>query len=674
MEPRAQIQTCSRCGPVALMLLSVVRAAASPPDSEPWLAGAFAADATEVARAAAEVDAVGGDAVGGDVVMLFRDDRFDFDAGGRMTHTRRWVYRVITPSGADDWSVSEVGWSPWHQARPEIRVRVVDAGGGQRWLDSEAASDLTAEEAGLGGERRLLRVPLPVTVGAVVEELVVSREIQPLFSAGASFKHVLTMPVPVRRGRLTLAAPEALPLRYGVRKLALEHRQKVVDGRVTVTFDYADLPAARPIEAGLPADQPRYPHVVFSTGDNWASVAGAYARAVDQRLAESDPLAVLRWLPDRGAGTRLERIAELVAGVRGNVRHQAAELGAGPLVPASPLAVLRRGAGDSKDLAAVLTAALRAEGIPAHLALLRSGYGMDVEPELPGLGRFNHVLVYLPAPKTSAEGFPMWIDPSDRFSRAGELASDRQGRLALIASPESRLPVRTPASRAEDNRTITEIDVYMAEEGPARMVEASTYFGAAERRQRVVTSQIDGAGRRLGYEAYLQAAYRAEALGEVEETAASDLSAHFGLRLEALRAGRGWTAAGEAALAVDLSHLITALPRPLLVAGGPRQGDFVFHEPLVNEWHYRIHLPPKMQARALPEDLSRPLSTGSLVRTVRLEGPMIRADFRLDSGPRRITAEELDAFRDAVQELLREEALVLWFDHRRRRGQDPPGT
>ena len=182
-------------------------------------------------------------------------------------------------------------------------------------------------------------------------------------------------------------------------------------------------------------------------------------------------------------------------------------------------------------------------------------------------------------------------------------------------------------------------------------------------RQRLVTSQVGAGERRLGYEAYIEAAYRAEALGEVEETAALDLSTPFVLQLEALRADRAWTAIGEAAMAVDLNHLITALPRPLLIGEGPRQGDFVFHEPFVNTWRYRIHPPPKMQAQALPEDLSTPLSTGSLERTVRREGRVILTEFRLDSGHRRLTPDQFHAFRDAVQGVLSQEALVLLFEH-----------
>ena len=117
-----------------------------------------------------------------------------------------------------------------------------------------------------------------------------------------------------------------------------------------------------------------------------------------------------------------------------------------PLSPSSPLATLRRGAGDGKDLAVVLAAALRAEGIPAHVALLRPGTGRDIEPTLPGMGMFSHAIVYVPGEP------PLWIDPTDRWARPGELPLLDQGRRALVAAAETEDLVETPLSVSSDQR------------------------------------------------------------------------------------------------------------------------------------------------------------------------------------------------------------------------------
>ena len=74
-----------------------------------------------------------------------------------------------------------------------------------------------------------------------------------------------------------------------------------------------------------------------------------------------------------------------------------------------------------------------------------------------------------------------------------------------------------------------------------------------------------------------------------------------------------------------------------------------------------------MSLRELPKDLTRLVATGRLSRALRLEGSVVLVNFRFDSGPRRLSAEQLVAFRDAVQELLQGEALLLWFERKKRR-------
>jgi len=649
---------------VVLLVARVTLAATDPEALEPWLGEPFSATPEAIRDAASDFSPSGVD-----VLMLFRDDRFVFDEEGRMTHVRRWVYRILTPQGLEGWSVSEASWSPWHQERPRIRARVVLPDGTERRLESSGSIELDADEAGLAGGRRLVRAPLVVKVGSVVEEEVVIRDYRPAFAAGVSARHLLVMPVPVYRGRVTLQAPEALPLRFAIRKApTLEPRRESRADTVRLIVDYGGVPAARAVEVGLPPDQPRYPHVAFSTGENWSEVASAFAHAVDSKIAESDSEAVVRWLPKGGAVSQLDRITELLIGLRGNVRYAPVELGAVDVSPESPLVTLQRGSGDGKDLATLLVAVLRSEGIPAYLALLRAGYGMDVDPDLPGLGRFNHALVYIPADD------PIWLDPGDVFSRSGEIAPDRQGRLALVASPNTQQLLRTPVSASTENRTVTTIDIFMAEEGPARVVETSVYQGAAEYRQRLVTSQVEAADRRIGYEAYVKAAYRAEALSGLEETPVRDLSTPFRLRLEVEKADRAWTSVDEGAAAIDLSYLITALPREFLVAGGgPRLGDFVFQEPFLTEWRYRIRPPAQMALRRLPKDSLRRLGTARLRRSFRREGSQVHAVIQLDTGPRHLSAKQFNLFREAVQALLVEESLVLWFDRQARTKSGTPG-
>jgi hypothetical protein len=60
-----------------------------------------------------------------------------------------------------------------------------------------------------------------------------------------------------------------------------------------------------------------------------------------------------------------------------------------------------------------MIAMLRAAGIPAYMALLTTQQWRETVPSLPGLGQFNHAIVFIPGPPE------VWIDVTSEYSKAG---------------------------------------------------------------------------------------------------------------------------------------------------------------------------------------------------------------------------------------------------------------
>src|SRR4029077_10179695 len=114
-----------------------------------------------------------------------------------------------------------------------------------------------------------------------------------------------------------------------------------------------------------------------------------------------------------------EYVAKVVERLHREVRYTGVEFGTARLVPAYPAETLRRRFGDCKDKSTLLVAALRASGIDAHLALLSAGDDQDVSPGLPGLGMFDHAIVFVPA--AGAAGADLWIDATAEYARVGTL-------------------------------------------------------------------------------------------------------------------------------------------------------------------------------------------------------------------------------------------------------------
>ena len=231
------------------------------------------------------------------------------------------------------------------------------------------------------------------------------------------------------------------------------------------------LGAVEDSDIDLPTHNFSGPLIEFSTGESWSAVASAYRELVEPQI---DPNKVKSLLPRGDWADRAATIQGIVAQLHKDVRYTGVEFGESSLQPASAAEVIKRHYGDCKDKAALLVGMLRAAGIPASIALLDSGPGLDVTPELPGMNQFDHAIVYVPS---RSGGDPLWIDATAEYSQVGTLPSMDEGRLALIIAEGTTSLTLTRIPKAEDD-SLTELrDVVMADYGSAHIVETSVTHG-----------------------------------------------------------------------------------------------------------------------------------------------------------------------------------------------------
>jgi len=639
---------------------------------EPWEAAPFTADPAAVARAAARFAGHDGEPV----VMLLSDQRYSLDRAGRETYTQRLVYRIVSTGADSSWSTVERNWSPWHQTRPEVRARVITPEGVVHSLDPGYLTESGEVQDGpdMFGDGRVLRGPLPATgPGVVVEQEVTVRDTAPFFDSGIVEVADVTASVWAHHVHIVLEAPAGTPLRYVTRLLpATPPRDELVaagtssqpgqpgDQTRRLTFDYRDLAAEEPIEAGLPPDVPRSPYLAFSTGRSWGDVARRYSEIVDQAIRGADLSPLIRAAGGPGP-SQLETMNRLLERL-GEIRYTGVELGQGGIVPRSPGETLRRRFGDCKDKAVLLIAALRALDIPAYAALLNAGDDQqDVEQDLPGFGAFNHAIVVVPGTPS------IWIDPTDRFARAGELPTDDQGRLALIASSTATGLVRTPEADAAENRAVKTREFFLADLGMARAVETDEYSGAAERDLRAFYISEDPEALRDAVSEYMRKTYLAKDLAAYDHANPLDLSHPFRLRFETRDTKRAVTDEKAAAVAILPSALLDQLPDEITAPerdkpGQPRVADYYFGRPFTAEAIYRIVPPPGFAPHPLPSNRVRHLGPATLSEEYAAgAGGMVTATLRLASGKRRISSGEFEQLRAAVHALAAAKPIVLQF-------------
>ena len=116
------------------MLLSSSAFAASWRDAEPF--------ASEPAELLAGLEGAVEDPDAPGVALLHEERGFSYDSEGLETETIYRVYGITQQAMVDSWGITEVGWAPWHQQRPEVQVRVVNASGQVHTLTGEEMNEV----------------------------------------------------------------------------------------------------------------------------------------------------------------------------------------------------------------------------------------------------------------------------------------------------------------------------------------------------------------------------------------------------------------------------------------------------------------------------------------------------------------------------------------------------
>jgi transglutaminase-like putative cysteine protease/predicted Zn-dependent protease len=644
---------------------------------EPWKEPSFSVEPKVLYEAASAVAAPDG----ANVTLLFDNRSYTFDEAGRLIRKWHVVYKVITQKGVEGWDSLSVEWAPWHEARPEIRVRVIAPDFSVRELDPHAITEAPAREGEykMYSDDKRLRAPFPaIATGVVVEEEYIARENAPFFAAGWTgwtwFGHDRN---PSAHNSVVLDAPASLPLRFSTLLLPdLKPVRAEANGRVTLAFDLGSLEASEPRDSYLPPDVTYYPEVRFSTGASWQAIATEYGKTVDARAN----LAAVQPIVDKliaGKKSVAEKEAAILDFLDREVRYTGIEFGEAALVPHDPAETLARKYGDCKDKAALLVTMLRAAGIPAYVALLNVGSRMDVPADLPGMGLFDHAIVYVPGNPKHKEP-ALWIDATDRYARLGQLPIQDQGRWALIARAETTELVKTPESTSKDNVVLEFREITLSENGPAAVTEKSQPQGIFESNYRGTFADKPDKEMRDNLTGYVKRQYVAEKLANVVRTDPTDLSRQFELTITCEKAKRGYTGLDGAQAAIRLDALFARLPDELRRREDaddkkkqddkdkpkkPRTADWWLNEPSSVEWNYRIVPPAGFVPKELPRDATIPVGPALLTETFSTEKDgVVAAHLVFDVVKRRYTEAEATELRNKVAELIAGPAILVNFE------------
>jgi tetratricopeptide (TPR) repeat protein len=599
------------------------------------------------------------------VRLLHVQYEYVFDDKGNWQSQFKQSYRILNREGVEEWGHLGASWSPWYMSRPELRAEVRDPEGKLRTLDPKTIAESSAypDVPDIYSDRRQLRAPLPgVQVGSVVSESTVVRTTRPFFPGGAMFQVAFQTVIPHDKVELIIDLPESLPFQYELYDLKVTREETVKNGRRRVVFVGQNLPGVEPAGRYAPSNVATWPSVAFSTGRAWQDIAAAYERVLDEKLKGAAGVAELARRSVRADASPIEQSNQLLYALQQRVRYAAIEFGQAAIIPTTPAETFQRTYGDCKDQSLALVAMLRAVGLPAKLALLRTGPGEDVHPRLPALDVFDHAIVFVETDK------PFWIDPTSPFARAGELPESDQGRYALIIDDDSVGLVPTPVMSSSQNQYLETREVRLDDEGNARIRETSSGTGVIEQGLRASYAPSEEE-RNQGFTAYVKSFYSGDKLLNAKVEGFDDTRRQLKVTLDASTKAFG-VDLSEASVPVDLGQLYNWLPGPLLEEQEEgderelRQGELVLPLLYQAEIRYRVAPAPHFKPKQLPETPPVELGPGRFSRQYRVvEGGVVEATFKFEINKRQLTPADQAALRAGFAQLNAEDADYIAFEH-----------
>lgn len=380
---------------------------------------------------------------GADVLELYhlRYEQVEPDGLSRQLVQRVFVIRSqfgARTFGAEDFWYDASRWS-FHLIRGEV-IRP----DGQRQPVTDGG-DVNPEAE--GNRARLLRFP-PLTAG---ERINIIYSLTP--TAAASWKPLgygyigdlfaFRANYPVARVRYVLRSPRPIATdAVRVRSIHTSRR----NGNYVWDWSGGPLPAFWREPDG-PSITDQSPYVQTGEFSSWQGLAQWYSR----ELAAEAPLtaafrARLRQLAPPRA-TALGTVQAVWHYLARHLDYWGDETGLHGFLPSPPPAVLKAGRGDCKDGALLMATWLRADGVPADLALIRTWSMGAVANGAATIAAFDHAIVYVPQ-------LHLWLDTTAPSLHAGELPATDQGALALIVRPSQTRLVQVPILPAHANQTV----------------------------------------------------------------------------------------------------------------------------------------------------------------------------------------------------------------------------
>jgi transglutaminase-like putative cysteine protease len=387
-----------------------------------------------------------------------RIDRLQKDNLGRdglaSAHVQQ-VWRINTAAAARSFSPRSVMYSGMSETLSVVRARVLKSNGHEEEGSVSADQPVMKQGAAMYFDARARQLRFShLQPGDVVEieyRVLPSTDVNPwtgYYARLDPFRDSL----PTRLRRRVLIAPSSMKL-YAVEHGLSAATVRENGGETTRTWEAREI-GAQPMGASVDG-----PYLHVSTIGSREEFGRWYNEMLEPELRLDENLRTLaQQILDRKLTTQ-GKVQAVYESVKRRTRYTGFEFGVHSYKPYPVSIVERRGFGDCKDKAAMLVALLRAVGVPAEFAMVRTRSAGAVDEDAYSVQLFDHAMAYIPE-------LNIFVDGTANSEIIGELPAKDLGAMVMTVDALGKATRRTvPFTAPLEIRTPRDIEVAHVSDG-----------------------------------------------------------------------------------------------------------------------------------------------------------------------------------------------------------------
>ena len=272
--------------------------------------------------------------------------------------------------------------------------------------------------------------------------------------------------------RYVIKVPSELDIRYRSLNMVLEPQIETNGKYKTYTWEAKNVPVKK-MEANGYEPAAYLPQVEVApnsfeydgykgTFKNWGDF-GKWNYDLYQEKTPFNPerLSAIRAMTEK-CTTAYDKVNVLYTYLKKNMRYVSIQLGIGGFKPSAAKFVDEKKYGDCKALTNYMKNLLSVVGIASYPALINAGYNKyPADTRFPS-DPFNHVILCVPMEKDT-----VWLECTSNNAKPGFLGSFTENKNALLITEKGGVLVKTPISKAQNNKLITTNEVFLKVDGSA---------------------------------------------------------------------------------------------------------------------------------------------------------------------------------------------------------------